>query len=167
MTGFSYELRDLGEHGIELVLIGYMDEQTVLPEISQFENCHRLIVNFGRVNAILSMGVKEWVRFADKIEQLPHLKIEFKNCSKQVVDQVNLVVGFLPKNATITSLFVPVFCDQCNRSFKVLRKTDNISSEIHNIISSMDVSDCESFPTCKQQFELECSPDSYLKFLER
>ncbi len=163
---FSYELRDLGEHGVELVLIGYMDEQTVLPDTNRLEGCNRLIVNFGRVNAILSMGVKEWVTFVDKLEKYPHLQIEYKNCSKQIVDQVNLVEGFLPSNGKVTTLFVPVYCAQCNRSFKVLRKTDSIQEEIQNVIPSMEVSDCSEFPGCRTKFELDCNPKFYLKFLD-
>jgi hypothetical protein len=167
MVEFSYELRDLGEHGLELVLIGYMDEQTVLPEVSKLSGATRLIVNFGRVNAILSLGIKEWVRFTTQLEAYPHLKVEFKNCSKQVVDQVNLVEGFLPKNGEVISLFVPVYCSQCSRSFKVLRKTDHIQAEIKNVVASMEVNDCDEFPNCKEFFELDCTPDYYLKFLER
>lgn len=167
MIGFSYELRDLEEHGTELVLIGYMDEQTILPDPDKISKDKRLIINFGRVNAILSMGVKQWIRFAEQLEQSPHLKIEFKNCSKQIVDQINLVKGFLPENGTVTSLFVPIYCGTCNRSFKVLRKTENIKAEIERVISSMEVNDCDSFPSCKQTFELECNPYSYLKFLDR
>ncbi len=165
MVDFSYELRDLGEHGIELVLIGYMDEQTVLPDVSRFQNCKRLIINFGRVNAILSMGIKEWVTFSDRLEQFPHLNIEFKNCSKQIIDQINLVEGFLPNNGTVSTLFVPIYCGKCNRTFKVLRKTDSIQTEIHNVIPSMEVNDCAEFPGCKEEFELDCNPDFYLKFL--
>jgi hypothetical protein len=167
MVNFSYELRDLDEHGIELILIGYMDEQTVLPEIKRLQNCQRLIVNFGRVNAILSMGVKEWVIFSDQLEKLPHLKVEFRNCSKQVIDQINLVQGFLPKNGVISTLFVPVFCNQCSRTFKVLRKADNIGVEINQVIPSMEVPDCSEFPACKETYELDCNPNFYLKFLKK
>ncbi len=167
MVGFSYELRDLSEHGLELVLIGYMDEQTVLPDVSKFSNHTKLIINFGRVNAVLSMGVKEWVRFAEKLEQQPHLNVEFKNCSKQVIDQINLVKGFLPKNANVSTLFVPIYCNTCSRTFKVSRKTESIKEEINKVVAAMEVPDCDKFPTCKETFELECNPEAYLKFLER
>ena len=167
MIEFTYELRDLSEHGLELVLIGYMDEQTVLPDVAKLANTHRLIINFGRVNAILSMGVKTWVRFADELEKHPNLKIEFKNCSRQVVDQINLVKGFLPDNADVTSMFIPIFCETCNRTFKVLKKTDNITEEINKVIAQVEVSDCDQFPGCKETFELECNQASYLKFIER
>jgi len=166
MTGFSYEIKDLGDLGLELVLVGYMDEQTILPEISKFANTNKLAINFGRVNSLLSMGVKAFVLFSDQLESLPHLKIEFKNCSKQVVDQINLVNGFLPKNATVTSIFVPLSCQTCNRTFRVLKKTDNIKTEISNVIAELDVPDCDNFPDCKASFELECSPKGYLKFLD-
>ncbi len=166
MIDFSYDLRDLGKQGIELVLIGYMDEQTLLPEAERFKDFRRLIINFGRVNAILSMGVKAWVNFSGQLEAFPHLEIEYKNCSKQVIDQINLVKGFLPKNAKVSTLFVPIFCDRCNRTFKILRNTDSIRSEIHNVVASMEVSDCSEFPSCKNSFELDCNPDFYLKFLD-
>lgn len=167
MIEFSYELRDLGIHGLELVLIGYMDEQTVLPKVEKVAQSSRLIINFGRVNAVLSMGVKTWVRFADQLEKYPNLRIEFKNCSRQVVDQINLVKGFLTDNATVTSMFIPIFCETCNRTFKVLKKTENITSEIHKVIAGVEVPDCDKFPGCKESFELECNPTSYLKFIER
>ena len=167
MVEFSYELRDLGANGLELILVGYLDEQTVLPDIEKISKTHRLAINFGRVSAILSMGVKTWIHFSMALEKIPNLEIEFKNCSKPVVDQINLVKGFLPTNARVSTLFVPIYCETCNRNFKVLRKTNNIKEEIHQVIPKIEVSDCDEFPHCREQFELECNPTSYLKFLDR
>lgn len=164
MISFSYELNQLNNDTAELSLVGYMDEQTVLPSIDQLINKKRLIVNFGRVQSILSMGVKLWIQFAVKLEELPHLQVEFKKCSKQIVDQINRVYGFLPSNGTVSSIFVPVHCALCQRNFKVLKKTDNIQSTIYNIISELEVSDCDQFPSCKKSFELECNPEAYLAF---
>lgn len=167
MIKFSYEIRDRGSRGLELVLKGYLDEDTDLPPPETFKNSHHLTVNFRMVKAILSIGIKKWINFADQIEQIPHLNIDFTDCSKQVVDQINLVEGFLPENAKVKSIFVPIFCEKCNRAFKVLRETENITSEIHDVIKTMDGIDCESFPDCKRDYALEVNPRNYLRFLKK
>ena len=167
MTGFSYELKDLGEHGVELALIGYMDEKTELPSPEKLKNFSRLTINFARVNAILSMGVKAWIRFADDVERIPQTPIEFKNCSKAIIDQINLVVGFLPKNAHVTSLYVPVYCPDCQASVKSLQKVDDIKTLIHKVPAKLDTDRSLHGPGCQGSFELECNPEAYLKFLDR
>ena len=167
MVTFSYDIRDKGSKGLELVLKGYMDEDTDLPPPETFKDCQQLTINFRMVKAVLSIGIKKWIKFADQLENLPGLAIEFSDCSKQVVDQINLVKGFLPENAIVTSVFVPIFCEKCNRAFKVLRPTENLPDVIDNVIKDMDEIDCEQFPICKENYELEVNPRAYLRFLNK
>ena len=167
MTGFSYELLDKKPGFKELVLSGYMNEQTNLPDLNLFEDCQSLVINFRQVKAILSIGIKKWIQFCEKLENLPKLKVEFIDCSKQVIDQINLVEGFLPHNAHVKSLFVPIFCEKCNRTFKIHKSTENIKSEIDAIIKNAEGIDCEFFPGCKENFEVEFNTFSFLKFLDR
>jgi hypothetical protein len=165
VTGFSYDILLKKPKGIEVVLKGYMDEGTVLPNPNELIQYKKIVVNFRQIRAVLSFGIKKWIQFISVFEKMDDIEIVFKDCPKPIIDQVNLVVGFLPSNGKIESLFVPVFCNQCERSFKVLKKVDDLKTNFNSVISDMDTKDCDKFPACKEEYELEINTHSYLKFL--
>ena len=93
-------------------------------------------------------------------------QIVFQNCPIIVVDQINFIQGFLPKNATVESIKVPVFCEKCDREFIFLKSTRYLKESIDSLIYDIPGLDCESFPHCKKFLEIDFLPEASLKFLE-
>lgn len=77
----------------------------------------KIIVDFEKVTAINSCGIREWIR---SISNHQNCEIIYKNCPKTIVDQINMVAGFLPQNGRVESFFVPYFSEETNEEKSVL-----------------------------------------------
>ena len=65
-----------------------------------------LKVDLEQVKSINSCGIREWIKW---LKQLESAQIELYHCPKIIIDQVNMVQGFLPKNARVCSFYVPFY----------------------------------------------------------
>ena len=88
---------------------GRMDEDMILPDRSQLEGKH-VLVDFEEVAFINSLGIRKWLMW---IEKHPFKSLRFKNLPLNVVDQVNMVEGFLPEDSQVESFYVPYYCEGC------------------------------------------------------
>jgi anti-anti-sigma regulatory factor len=97
-------------------LIGVLDEEMNLEKI-HLEKVKELILDFGKVTSLRSTGVRELMQM---LEHQPVPKITFVRCPKVVVDQINMVQGFLPDNASVASFFVPYYSEETDEEARVL-----------------------------------------------
>src|SRR6185437_12284669 len=64
-----------------------------------------VIIDLREVTAINSVGIREWIKWT---KTLPAgCKMTVRNCPKIIVDQINMVLGFLPAGTVVESFFVP------------------------------------------------------------
>lgn len=78
----------------------------------------QVTVDLGGVTAINSVGIREWIKWT---KSLPSgCKMVVRNCPKIVVDQINMVLGFLPPGARVESFFVPYYSDATGNEKMVL-----------------------------------------------
>ena len=164
---FSYSINETGATTLELQLEGFLDEFARLPDDHDFSECKSLYVDFGKVDFINSGGIKLWVNFIDNLERLPELKIYFRKARRMVVDQINLIEGFLPKNAQLLSVYVPVFCNKCENSMEVFQDVSKLNDNYDEIIMRVEDPNCGEFPKCRKEFEIDVIPEQYFRFLSR
>ncbi|MNL21183.1 hypothetical protein D3C87_1424610 [compost metagenome] len=69
------------------------------------------------VKSINSCGIREWIKWMGTASGA---QIVFKNCPKVIVDQINMVDGFLPANGRVSSFFVPYYNDDSGTEKNVL-----------------------------------------------
>ncbi|MGE0526487.1 MAG: hypothetical protein AB7G93_14315 [Bdellovibrionales bacterium] len=70
------------------------------------------------VTAINSVGIREWIKW---IKSIPSsVKISVRRCPKIIVDQINMVAGFLPQGTTVESFYVPYYADSTGSEKMVL-----------------------------------------------
>lgn len=147
-----------------LQIEGSMDEHSDYSSIDmQFTDI--VVFDFNNVEHINSTGIKHWVQWIAKIhDSNPSLKFYFVNCPKPIVDQINMVDGFLPPNSIVKSFKVPYFCEVCDKDITctfVLGREYNFQEGklILNIPdNSCDRGDCEMEPDVVEQ--------KYFKFLK-
>jgi hypothetical protein len=87
-------------------------------------------------------------------------KIKIYNAPKSFIDQVNMVNGFLPKNATIESFYVPYFSESTNKEKKVL-----FEREKHFGQNSVEIKDVIT-DEAGQSYEIDVLPNKYFKFIK-
>ena len=97
---------------LTLFMSGNLDETTNLsaPDLSGIK---RLVLDVGQIEGVNSIGIRSWIDWMKDVAR-PGLEIEFVDVQPSFVFQFNMVVGFFPKNASIRSVYVPLFCDKCD-----------------------------------------------------
>lgn len=86
-------------------ITGIIDEDVQLTDYS-LKGLSLVEINLDHVRSINSCGVREWVKW---LESAPSAQIKLVACPKVIIDQINLVAGFLPLNAKVQSFYVPYF----------------------------------------------------------
>ncbi len=77
-----------------------------------------VVLDLDGVTAINSVGIREWIKW---IKALPgNAQLSLRRCPKIVVDQINMVAGFLPANARVESFYVPYYSDATGNEKMVL-----------------------------------------------
>ena len=70
------------------------------------------------ITAINSVGIREWIKW---VKTMPSsVKLSVRKCPKIIVDQINMVAGFLPMATVIESFFVPYYADSSGTEKMIL-----------------------------------------------
>ncbi|MCM2280284.1 MAG: hypothetical protein NDI61_00400 [Bdellovibrionaceae bacterium] len=97
-------------------LSGFLDENVRFESV-KVPPLVNLIFDLGEVALINSIGIRSWVNW---MKSMRDRSFTFRNCSKAMVDQINILDGFLPPGSFVESFYVPYHCDNCDGSEKVL-----------------------------------------------
>lgn len=137
-------------------ICGSLDEDMSFKKI-EIVKAQEIIVNFEKVNGVKSFGIRELIRWLGNHKDA---KIIYSMCPKIVVDQINIVDGFLPKNAVVESFFVPYYCEESGEETQVLFRYGIEFDEV-NITPPGDV-----FDTKGNKMEMDAIWIKYFRFLE-
>ena len=74
-------------------------------------------LHLGDIKSINSCGIREWIKWIGT-SKAPTL--EYHQCPKIIVDQINMVQGFLPSQAKVISFYVPFYSDDSGVEKNVL-----------------------------------------------
>lgn len=164
MSGFKVTQKKDENLKTRLSFEGSIDENSDYSSIdAQFTD--EVVFDFELVKHINSTGIKHWVNWITGVHNKnPQLKFTFVNCPKSIVDQINMVDGFLPPNSTIKSFKVPYFCETCEADKTYTFVMDREYKKEPNGNFSLDIPD----KTCGKD-DCEMEPDvveqKYFRFL--
>jgi hypothetical protein len=147
------------ESSLDLRVFGTLDEDAKLPNIN-FAFVTNINVDFGGLTSINSCGIRDWIKWISHVK--PSTKITYSTCPKIIVDQINMVEGFLPASGKVLSFFVPYYCENC----------DDVEN---NLFSTSDVGPAAGKPVpastkcskCGKDTEIDIIESKYMKFLSR
>lgn len=117
MGQFKFEVKG-GPPKVGLNLAGNIDEDTDFSQIN-LAGSSEVEIDLEKVKSINSCGIREWIKWLGTV---PQAKFYFSNCPKVIVDQINLVDGFLPKTSKVVSFYVPYYNDDEGSEKNVLFK---------------------------------------------
>lgn len=154
MSGkFKVETQDKGSQ-MHVTFHGIIDEDvdfTLVP----VEAREAYVFNFEGVKGINSCGIREWVKFSERLD--PKIKLVYLNCTQIIIEQINMVAGFFRAGSEVRNFYAPYFCEQCDVERKVLidagKVADNAAPEMH----------C---PECKTSMEFDALEEQYFRFLK-
>ena len=164
---FSFKTESLDVKKLRLSIFGYLNEDSVLPDdlvnVSELTELH---VDFKNLEFINSTGIKLWISFVSNLEENPSLKIYFHNCRTIIVNQINLIYGFLPKNAEVCSVYVPVYCSSCDSSYDILYDIVEGQFDEKKVAEKIMDKAVREYSSCERNLELDIVPRLYFKFLK-
>lgn len=106
-------------------LDGVMDEDMDLGSLEQIKE-EQLTFDFGGVTSINSCGIRDWITCLSNFE---NQKVTYQNCPQVIIEQMNMVKGFLPESAEILSFYAPFYCEACDSEEKVLLTSDAVQDK--------------------------------------
>jgi hypothetical protein len=148
---------------ITVLLIGEINETAAL-NLPDLNGAKSLVFDFMHVKHINSSGIRFWIQFIAGIPQ--DVRPHFKNIPKIVVDQMSMVVGFMPPKSVVDSFEMPFYCDKCGKA-----SSEMLKSGIHFEQATSQSPSALKLPkmTCNQT-DCDMAPDmlpkKYLRFLE-
>lgn len=113
-------------------------------------------VDFGSVTDINSCGIREWIKW---VSAMSDRVFYFVHCPKIIVDQINMVEGFLPKNSRVNSFYVPIFNEVSGEEKDLLYHygKDYNDTEVNHPAMPKDASG--------NDFEINVIESKYFKFI--
>ena len=101
---------------LKVQMAGTIDEDV---DFSQFNisGNPKIEVELSGLKSINSCGIREWIKWMGSVSGA---SISFANCPKVIVDQINMVDGFLPAGGKVSSFFVPYYNDDAGSEKNVL-----------------------------------------------
>ena len=95
-----------GNGGFIVKLIGSIDEDSQFSTVA-LTGHKKIFLDLDQIKSINSVGIREWIKWTKSADA--DAQFIFQKCPKVIVDQMNLVSGFLPDNGKVESFFVPYF----------------------------------------------------------
>jgi hypothetical protein len=115
-------------------------------------------VQLGNVKSINSCGIREWIKW---ISTAGSAKVTYNECPKIIVDQINMVQGFLPAGGKVNSFFVPFYNDDSGSEKSVLFRHGQEFSDA-GLAAIPEVKDDEG-----NAMEMDVVEAKYFKFLKK
>ncbi len=104
-------------------LAGIMDEDMDLQKLESIKE-GIIVFDFEKVQSINSCGIRDWISFVSPKSETA--KISYRHCPKVIIEQMNMVKGFLPEGTQIESFYAPFFCESCDHEENILLRPDQI-----------------------------------------
>tara|TARA_B100000749_G_scaffold280771_1_gene278574 strand:+ start:59662 stop:60135 length:474 start_codon:yes stop_codon:yes gene_type:complete len=138
-------------------LKGHMDEDVKLDQVD-FEEVKCLEIDFEAVASINSCGIREWIKWISELHG--GLELIYKNCPKFIVDQINMIAGFLPDNGRVQSFYVPYYSEDSDRE-KMILFTEGKEYTSNSINAPETIQDESG-----EEMEIDVIESKYFRFLQ-
>lgn len=138
---------------------GHIDEDAQFSGL-ELEGAAKVTLDLNGVAAINSCGIREWIKWIRTAP--PGAQIVYKNCPKVIVDQINMVAGFLPENGKVESFYVPYYSDSTGNEKMILFK-DGAEFRNGEVYPPEQVKDDET----GEAMEMDVIEAKYFRFLKK
>lgn len=148
---------DQTPEGVVYTFEGVIDENFNHEKVPVDRN-QPVILQLSGIQKLNSVGVREWILLMRKISKSPEQSVIFRECSIELVDQINMIPEVLA-GATVESFQAPYFCDCGNESSKLLISEDICAGD--GTFNAPPEFDCE----CGSKLEFDAIEECYFQFL--
>jgi len=93
-----------------------IDEDADFSALS-INGAQEVYIDMDGIKSINSCGIREWIKW---ISEGASARVTYAKCPKVIVDQMNMVDGFLPTYAKVESFYVPYYNEDSGSEKNVL-----------------------------------------------
>jgi len=93
-----------------------------LPTLEDPESIQHLEIWFGPDVAFNSYGIRDWMKWLKPLADKEKTIIELYDCPESVIHLINMITGFIPRNAEVVSFYVSFYSEESGETQKVLFK---------------------------------------------
>lgn len=133
---------------------GQIDEDAEFSKLSNI-TLKKVIFDFEKITLLNSCGIREWISFLESIPQ--NTQITYRHCQQIIIEQINMVHGFIREGAKIESFYAPYYCGKCDLEHKVLLTPEKIKDHQAPTVSC---------PKCQEEMEFDAIETQYFNFLK-
>jgi hypothetical protein len=101
---------------LSLQLGGIIDEDADFTPLA-LNGAQEIQIDMDGIKSINSCGIREWIKW---IGAGSSAKVVYSKCPKVIVDQMNMVDGFLPPYAKVESFYVPYYNEDSGSEKNIL-----------------------------------------------
>ncbi|MFM6928546.1 MAG: hypothetical protein ACKOX6_08780 [Bdellovibrio sp.] len=148
---------DKASDKLSVQMVGTIDEDVDFSQFNLAGN-QQIEVELAGVKSINSCGIREWIKWMGTAGPAA---IVFNNCPKVIVDQINMVDGFLPSSAKVNSFFVPYYNDESGAEKNVLFRYGSEFSD-GSVNPPGEIKDEDGNP-----MEMDVIESKYFKFIKK
>ncbi len=152
MKSFDFEI-EVTSNGEILSLNGKIDEDTNLIEALSSTKTDNLTIDLSGIVSLNSYGVRVWI---NAFSNFSNKFFTFQKVPSAIINQMNMISNFMPKESWIESFYAPYYCDNCDTEEDVLYTTDSLDIKIKEL-------KCKA---CGGDLEFDELEDEYFQFLE-
>lgn len=156
MSKFELKLQPAGDE-LKVNISGIIDEDVDF-SVYKISDSKKIEFDFKNVRSINSCGIREWIKW---LAQAKTAQLNFVNCPKIIIDQINMVDGFLPSNAKVLSFFVPYYNDENGTEKNILFRYGQEFSEGSVSIPEKVTDDSGA------EMEMDVIESKYFKFIKK
>jgi anti-anti-sigma regulatory factor/rubredoxin len=124
-----------------------------------------LILDMAKIRFINSCGLRNWIQWLKTIP--PATQVVFRNCPKVIVDQMNILNGFIPPGAVVESFYIPYYCESCgHEEHQLAERGKTFKEHLENKEAWSQFPEHILCPQCKESAEIGVMPTRYFSFLK-
>lgn len=139
-----------------VILSGVIDEDADFAPHS-LAAASDVIVNCDGIKSINSCGIRDWINWISAAKG----SVVYDNCPKIIVDQVNMVQGFLPPGGKVSSFYVPYYSEDSDEE-KVVLFREGKEFTAQGELQAPSVTDSKG-----AEMEMDVIEAKYFKFLKK
>lgn len=120
----SLKIDIINENGVvTITLEGHINEDSNFLSMKDLSG-DKLFLNLKKITLINSCGIREWVEFQKN--NFDFKNVIYQECSQVIVEQMNIVSGFIHQNGQIESFYAPYYNEKMDKEVKILIKPSDV-----------------------------------------
>lgn len=125
---------------VEAVFEGQIDEDSNFSSLEGI-TADVMVFDLEKVNLINSCGIRDWIEFQKALS--PNMKLIYRKCPQVIVEQLNIVKGFIRQNSEVESFYAPYFNEAKDEEIKVLLTPSQIKDGMAPLLKDADGNELE------------------------